>query len=96
MDLFFRSCATQGFYAFDVPQAKERSYHDQCPTNQFLPLIIEIFGYTNRLMCFKVIMSMPFGVSKGQKTLLFLSWFRIWGLFMSTTVNQHPSAHHEG
>ncbi len=44
MDLFFLSCATQGFYAFHVIQAKKRRYCDQCPIDQFLPLIIEIFG----------------------------------------------------
>jgi hypothetical protein len=44
MDLFFRSCATQGFATFDATQAKKRGYHNQHPTNPFLPLAIEVFG----------------------------------------------------
>ncbi len=28
----------------DATQVKERSYHNRHPINQFLPLIIEIFG----------------------------------------------------
>ncbi len=36
--------ATQRFATFDVIQIKERNYHDRHPTNQFLPLAIEIFG----------------------------------------------------
>jgi hypothetical protein len=43
-DLFSQSCIIQGFVAFDATQAKERSYHNQHHINQFLPLIIEIFG----------------------------------------------------
>jgi hypothetical protein len=31
------------FVAFDGTQAKERSYYDQHPTNEFLPLTIETF-----------------------------------------------------
>jgi len=42
--LFPQSYATQGFIASNVAQAKERSYHNQHPTDQFLPLAIEIFG----------------------------------------------------
>jgi hypothetical protein len=38
------SYATQGFAASNVVQAKERSYHNRHPTNQFLPLAIELFG----------------------------------------------------
>ncbi len=44
MDLFPRSCTTQGFAAFDVAHAKERSYCNQHPIDQVLPLIIEVFG----------------------------------------------------
>jgi hypothetical protein len=44
VDLFFRSCAIEGFVAFDATQAKERVYHNQHPTNPFLPLAIEVFG----------------------------------------------------
>ncbi len=44
-DLLPQSCATQGFTTSDVTQAKERSYHNWAPTNQFLPLVIEVFGY---------------------------------------------------
>jgi hypothetical protein len=36
--------ATQKFVTFGAVQAKEKSYHDQHPTNQFLPLIVEVFG----------------------------------------------------
>jgi hypothetical protein len=43
-DLLSQSCTIQGFTTFDATQAKERSYHNQHPTNQFLPLTIEIFG----------------------------------------------------
>jgi hypothetical protein len=39
-----RSCTTQGFTIFNVAQAKERSYRNQHPINQFLPLAIEVFG----------------------------------------------------
>jgi hypothetical protein len=34
---------TQGFVAFDVIQAKKRSYHNRHPIDQFLPLVIEVF-----------------------------------------------------
>jgi len=43
-DLLPWFCATQGFVGFDVVQANERSYHNRHPTNQFLPLAIEVFG----------------------------------------------------
>jgi len=43
-NLFPRSYITQGFDAFDVAQVKERSYCNWHPTNQFLPLVIEVFG----------------------------------------------------
>jgi hypothetical protein len=38
------SCATWGFVVFETTQAKERSYYNQHPTYQFLPLTIEVFG----------------------------------------------------
>jgi hypothetical protein len=41
--LFPQSCATQEFVAFDVVQIKKKNYHDRHPTDQFLPLTIEIF-----------------------------------------------------
>jgi len=44
MDLFPWSCIIQGFATLDATQVKERSYHNRHPINQFLPLIIEIFG----------------------------------------------------
>ncbi len=44
VDLLPQSCAIQGFAAFDVVQVKEKSYHDQHSTDQFLPLAIEVFG----------------------------------------------------
>jgi hypothetical protein len=43
-NLLHQSCATQGFATFDAAQAKERSYRNQHPTDQFLPLAIEVFG----------------------------------------------------
>jgi len=44
MNLFHRFCATQGFVTLDVVQAKERSYHNQQPIDQFLLLGIKVFG----------------------------------------------------
>jgi hypothetical protein len=44
VELFFRSCATQGFAASDAIQVKERSHCNRHPINQFLPLAIEVFG----------------------------------------------------
>jgi hypothetical protein len=44
MDLLPRSCATQGFDASDTIQAKEMSFHNQHPIDQFLPLAIEVLG----------------------------------------------------
>jgi hypothetical protein len=46
--LFPRSYTTQGFIAFDVAQAKERNYYNQHPTDQFLSLAIEVFGYLHK------------------------------------------------
>jgi hypothetical protein len=43
-NLLLSFCATQGFITFDVVQTKERSYCDPHPFDQFLPLIIEVFG----------------------------------------------------
>jgi hypothetical protein len=37
-------CASQGFVPSNATQAKEKSYHNRHPTNQFLPLTIEAFG----------------------------------------------------
>jgi hypothetical protein len=44
VDLLFRSCTTQRFVALDAPQAKEKSYYNWHPTDQFFPLTIEVFG----------------------------------------------------
>jgi hypothetical protein len=44
IDLLPQSCITQGFANSDVAQAKEMSYRNQHPINQFLSLAIEIFG----------------------------------------------------
>ncbi len=38
------SYTTQGFVAFDIVKAKERSFRNSHPTNQFLPLVVEVFG----------------------------------------------------
>jgi hypothetical protein len=54
-DLLPRSCVTQGFATSNVTQAMERSYHNQHPIDQFLPLTIEVFG------CIYKIVPMPFG-----------------------------------
>ncbi len=43
-----QSCTTQRFITFNVTQIKERSYCNQHPTNQFLPLVIEVFGYLHK------------------------------------------------
>jgi len=43
-DVFPWSYAIQGFATFNATQAKEKSYHNQHPTNQFLLLTIEVFG----------------------------------------------------
>jgi len=43
-NLLPRSYAIQGFVTSYVAQAKEKNYHNQHPTNQFFPLIIEVFG----------------------------------------------------
>jgi hypothetical protein len=43
-DLLPQSCATQGFVASDATQAKEKGYFNQHPIDQFLPLVIEVFG----------------------------------------------------
>jgi hypothetical protein len=37
-------CASQGFVPSNATQAKEKSYHNRHPTNQFFPLTIETFG----------------------------------------------------
>jgi len=39
---------TQRFSIFDAAQAKERNYRNQHPTNQILPLTIEVFGYLHK------------------------------------------------
>ncbi len=43
-NLFPWSCAIQGFVASNAAQAKEMNFCNQHPTNQFLPLTIEVFG----------------------------------------------------
>jgi hypothetical protein len=47
-DLLPWTCITQILVASDVAQAKERNYRDQHPTNQFLLLTIEVYGYLHR------------------------------------------------
>jgi hypothetical protein len=44
VDLFPRSCATQGFVVFDLTQNKETSYCDRHHIDQFFPLANEVFG----------------------------------------------------
>ncbi len=48
MDLLPQSCTIQGFVASNATQAKERIYCNWHPTNQFLPLAIEVFGYLHK------------------------------------------------
>jgi hypothetical protein len=46
----------------NVAQTKERSYRNQHIVDQFLFLAIEVFGfYINKLICFYMIVPMPFG-----------------------------------
>ncbi len=60
--LFPQSYGTQGFAAFDVVQIKERSYYNQHPIDQFLPLTIEVFGCLHKhANVFYTTMPMPFG-----------------------------------
>jgi hypothetical protein len=47
-NLFLQSCATWKFVVFETTQAKEKSYYDQHPTYQFLPLTIEVFRCLNK------------------------------------------------
>jgi hypothetical protein len=47
-DLLPQSCAIQGFTTSYVTQTKEKSYCNRHPTDQFLPLTIEIFGYLHK------------------------------------------------
>jgi hypothetical protein len=44
VDLLPQSCAIQRFVASNAVQAKERSYRDWHPIDQFFPLAIEVFG----------------------------------------------------
>jgi hypothetical protein len=73
MNLLPRSCASQGFATLDVAQAKERSYHNRHPTDQILPLAIEIFGCLHKHVdvflhdCANAIWSL-----KGDRTFIFL------------------------
>jgi len=75
MNLLPQSCATQGFVTFDTTQTKERSYHNQRPTNQFFPLAIEVFGYLHKHVdvflhdYINAIWSL-----KRQKAFIFLPW----------------------
>jgi hypothetical protein len=43
VDLFLQFCTTQRFATCDAIQIKERSYHNQHPTDKFLLLTIEVF-----------------------------------------------------
>ncbi len=43
-DLFPRFYAIKGFATFDVAQVKKQSYHDQHLVDQFLPLVVKVFG----------------------------------------------------
>jgi hypothetical protein len=44
VDLLPRSCTTQGFVISNAVQANEASYRDWPLANQFLPLVMEVFG----------------------------------------------------
>jgi hypothetical protein len=43
-DLLPWSCATQGFVTSNATQTKKQSYRDRHLINQFLPLVVEVFG----------------------------------------------------
>jgi len=45
--IYFPNLA-QGFLISYVAQAKKKSFRDQHPTNEFLPLGFEIFGYLHK------------------------------------------------
>ncbi len=47
-NLLPRSCTIQGFIVSSAIQVKERNYHNQHPTNQFLPLSNKVFGYLHK------------------------------------------------
>jgi len=65
-DLFPWFCAIQGFIISNVVQAKEKSYSNWHPTDQILPLVIEIFDYLHKHAdVFYRIMPMPFGAWRG-------------------------------
>jgi hypothetical protein len=48
VNLFFQFCATQGYVGFDVARAKEQSYFDWQHVDQFLPLVVNAFGYLHK------------------------------------------------
>jgi hypothetical protein len=48
MNLLHQSCTTQRFVIFNTTQIKEKSYHNQCPINQFFQLVIEVFSYLHK------------------------------------------------
>jgi hypothetical protein len=56
-DLFLHSCVIQRFVTFDLTQAKEKSFHNRHPIDQFLPLAIEVFvclhDYANAIWSLK-------------------------------------------
>jgi hypothetical protein len=72
MDLRPQSCIIKGLTTFIVTRAKERGYHNQHPTDQFLPSAIEVFGCLHKHVnvflhdCANAIWSF-----KGPKGLLF-------------------------
>jgi hypothetical protein len=74
-NLFPQSCAIQGFVAFDATQAKERSYCNWHPIDQFLPLAIDVFGCLHKDVdiflhdCANAIWSL-----KAKRAFIFLLW----------------------
>jgi hypothetical protein len=44
VDLFSQSYTTQGFATYNATQVIEWNYCDWHPTNQFFPLVVEVFG----------------------------------------------------
>jgi hypothetical protein len=78
VDLLLQSCATWKFVVFETTQAKEKNYFDQHPTNQFLPLTIEVFGCLNKHVdIYLHVMPMPCGTSKSQRVFLIMSWLHL-------------------
>jgi len=62
VNLLPQSFTNQGFVALDATQPKKKSYCNRHPTNQFLPLVIEVFDCLHKhANVFLHNYAMPFG-----------------------------------